>query len=347
MILANDNFTITYHDKVEKDKIETLLQSILNSQSYLYCSTSGSTGEPKKIKHTKSSLAISANKTISYFNLKENDSAALCLSVDHIAGIMMVVRAMIAGIHLHVYPVSKRAIDSIQEHIDFIAFVPMQMEYVMKNNERIQKIKRIKNRLIGGAPISSAMNELMEEHQISVFQSYGMTETISHVALKRTGFKGDKHYTALEGIIFGVKDEALAIFYPEIQEKPIYTKDRVSLIDKTSFQWLGRLDYIINSGGIKISPEVLEKKLCKTINTPFIITSIPDTELGEKIVLILTEKQFRKEELLKDNLRKYIANYEVPKAYSVIKELALTQNGKINRLKTKKIASERGWEKLL
>ena len=347
MILANDNFTITYHDKIEKDKIELLLQNIFNSQPYLSCSTSGSTGEPKNIKHSKSSLSISANKTISYFDLKENDSAALCLSVDYIAGIMMVIRAVIAGMHLHVYQVSKQAIDTINEQIDFIAFVPLQMEYVMKNKERIQKIKRIKNRLIGGAPISSVMIELMEEHKIRVFQSYGMTETISHVALKRTGYKGDEHYTALEGITFEVKNEALIIFYPEIQENPIYTKDRVSLIDKASFQWLGRMDYVINSGGIKFSPEVLEKKLCKTINSPFIITSIPDRELGEKIVIILAEEHFNKEELLKYNLTKYLSHYEVPKAYGLIKEFVLTQSGKINRLKTKKRASERGWEKLL
>ena len=123
MILANDNFTITYHDKIEKDKIELLLQNIFNSQPYLSCSTSGSTGEPKNIKHSKSSLSISANKTISYFDLKENDSAALCLSVDYIAGIMMVIRAVIAGMHLHVYQVSKQAIDTINEQIDFIAII--------------------------------------------------------------------------------------------------------------------------------------------------------------------------------------------------------------------------------
>lgn len=346
MILANTNFTITYHDEDEKDKIESLLKDILNSSTQITCNTSGSTGKPKKIVHSKASLAVSAKKTISYLDLKENESAALCLSVIHIGGIMMVVRALIAGMHLHVYRVTKQSIDNIKEQIEFISFVPLQMEYAMKNKERIQKIKKIKNILIGGAPISLALSQLMEAHEVSVFHSYGMTETISHVALKRTGYKGVKHYTALKGITFGIKDESLTIFYPEITEKTIQTNDRVSLIDKSSFRWLGRLDYVINTGGIKISPEVLEKKLCKTVNTPFIISSIPDGELGEKIVIILLEKKFNKNQLLKNNLRKYIANYEVPKAYSLIKDFVFTQNGKINRLKTKEIASDCGWKKL-
>ena len=347
MILANNNFNITYHNEDEKDKIESLLKDILNSSTQITCNTSGSTGKPKKIVHSKASLVISAKKTISYFNLKENDSAALCLSVNHIGGIMMVVRAMVAGLHLHVYHVAKQSIDDIKEQIDFIAFVPLQMEYAMKNKERIQKIKRIKKILIGGAPISLAMNELLEEHQISVFQSYGMTETISHVALKRSGYKGVDYYTALDGISFGINNEALTISYPEINKEIIQTNDCIALIDNSSFRWLGRLDYVINTGGIKISPEILEKKLCKTVSTPFIISSLPDRELGEKIVIILKENKFKKEEVLKDNLRKQLTNYEVPKAYSLIKDFVFTQNGKINRLKTMKIASDCGWEKLL
>ncbi len=347
MIAPHKDFSITYHCYDEKDKIELLLQNLFENETGLSCYTSGSTGKPKEIHHSTSSLLVSAKKTISYFELEEQNKAALCLSVDHIAGIMMVVRAVIAGMHLHVYSVKKKVLDEVEEDLDFISLVPLQLEYAMNNSDCIQKIKGIKNILIGGAPLSPILNKRMEQDQIRAFHSYGMTETLTHVALKKAGVEGNDHYTALDGISFGVNKEALTITYPEVLNAPLITKDRIRLIDSTKFVWLGRLDHVINTGGVKVSPELVEQKLSDALNTPFIISSIYDESLGEKVCLIVENKALHFEPLSKNKLQLFLHQYEVPKVYSTVKEFVRTPNGKIHRSKTKQLASDHGWKELL
>ena len=265
MITIHPHFSILYHSNDQRKNIEQLIQKIKNKDSFIAFKTSGSTGNPKPIELKKTALVASATKTINYFQLKEKNSAALCLSVEHIAGAMMLIRSMVGGLTLHVFPSSTKTIDHITLPIDFIAIVPMQLESCLSSNKGLNNIRLCRNIIVGGAPIKASLNDQLIEKKINAFHSYGMTETITHIALKKIGLSGAGFYKTLDGILLESKKGALSINYPEISDLSIQTNDRVELLDQTSFRWLGRLDHVINSGGIKISPELLEDKSQKAL----------------------------------------------------------------------------------
>ena len=347
MITVHPHFSILYHSDDQRKNIEELIEKIKDKKPYITFKTSGSTGVPKRIKHKKAALTSSARNTINYFQLTDKNSAALCLSVEHIAGAMMLIRSMIGGLTLHVLPTSTNTIDYIKSPIDFIAMVPMQLESCLTSDRGLKKIQYCAKILIGGAPITHSLNEVLIDKKISAFHSYGMTETITHVAIKKIGFLGNDFYKTLEGISVEIKKECLRINYPEISDTPIETNDRVKLIDQSSFRWLGRLDHVINSGGIKVSPEILENKLSNRIDTPFIFAGIPDNRLGEKLVIILQENSGIESCLNKDFFSSYIDRFEIPKSYCIVKHLEWNKNNKIDRSQTLKKAIKRGWKELL
>lgn len=347
MITVHPHFSILYHSDDQRENIEKLIEKIKDNNPYITFKTSGSTGVPKRIKHKKAALTSSARKTINYFQLKEKNSAALCLSVEHIAGAMMLIRSIVGGLTLHVFPTSTKSIDYIKSPIDFIALIPMQLEYCLTSDIGRKNIRSCNKILVGGAPITHSLNEVLVDQKINAFHSYGMTETITHVAIKKIGFLGDDYYKTLEGIAVEIKKGCLCINYPEISDTPIETNDRVELIDQSTFRWLGRLDHVINSGGIKISPEILENKISKIIDTPFIFAGIPDNRLGEKLVIILQENSGIESSLNKDFFSSYVDRFEIPKSYCIIKHLEWNKNNKIDRSQTLKKAIKRGWEEVL
>ena len=346
MITIHPHFSILYHSNDQRENIEELIEKIKNNTSYITFKTSGSTGTPKLIKHKKSALTSSARKTLNYFQLTEKNSAALCLSVEHIAGAMMLIRSMVGGLTLHVFPTSKNTIDYLKSPIDFIALVPMQLESCLKSDIGLKNIRICRNILVGGAPVNNSLNDVLIEKEIHAFHSYGMTETITHVAIKKIGFSGTEFYKILDGISIEIVNGSLCINYPEISDSIIETNDRVELIDQYSFRWLGRLDHVINSGGIKISPEILEMKISKGINTPFIFAGTPDNRLGEKLVMILQENSGIETLLNKDFFGRYVDNFEIPKAFCIVKNLEWKSN-KIDRAETLEKAIQRGWKKIL
>ena len=346
MIVIHPHFSIIYHSNEQRKQIEEFVRKVDSSDPFLKFKTSGSTGPPKLIEHSKKAISVSAYKTIDFFQLKEKSTAALCLSVEHIAGAMMLIRSMIAGLTLHVFPTTTRSVDFIQNEINFIALVPMQLEHALKTIKSNGGIKLCRQILIGGAPISPLTNEKLKEEKISVYHSYGMTETITHVALKKTGHKGFDQYDTLEGISLSCEDDALCISYPEITDQKIKTNDRVELINSNSFRWLGRLDHCVNSGGLKISPEILEKKIALGFTGTFIISGIQDDNLGQKLVMIIEQERGSNIKVSKELIGKLVDKYEIPKAYCIIDEFTWTENNKINRIDTLKKAIHRGWKKL-
>lgn len=347
MIIVSPHFSITYHSNEQREKIEKLIKNILDAKPNIQFNTSGSTGNPKTIQHSKSAIHASAMKTIKYFELCENDKAVLCLPVDHIAGAMMIVRSMIAGLDLNVYPTLTTCIESIEGSFNFIAIVPIQLEYAMKSDLGISRIKQFQHILIGGAPLSQVLNKQLIDHQVSVMQSFGMTETITHIALKKSGYQGEEYYQTLKGIYVGEVNEELFINYPEISDQKIKTNDRIELIDPSTFKWLGRIDSIINSGGLKISPEMVEKKLSKAIGSQFIIVGIKDEILGQKMAIILEHNNLIENQVRKAFICNYLGKLEMPKVYSIIDGFEYTANNKINRNLTIKKASHFGWKELL
>ena len=248
--------------------------------------TSGSTGSPKQIKLPKNGLCYSARNTIQFFNLNENSQALLCLPLNTIGGKMMIIRAIESKMNLLIDKSSSNPLRDRDENFDFIAVTPMQLTNILK--ESLDQVSQIKSILVGGAPMSEQVISQLSSEKITVFHGYGMTETASHVAIKKVGFDSDVFYTAMPGIYFSYgESQTLKIHYPALQEEPIVTTDLVELVDEQRFKWLGRNDFTVNSGGVKIQVEEIENQLTKFIEHPFFVFGIPDEYLGEKLILCI------------------------------------------------------------
>lgn len=307
-----------------------------NSSDHIEVHTSGSTGKAQKIFLKKNHCINSAHKTIDYLNINKGSTAALCLSTTTIAGKMMVIRSIVGDLNLRVLPVNSNPLKDVDGTIDFIALVPLQLQTIL--TESPEKLKSISKIIVGGGRISKQLEDLLIENELTVYHTYGMTETISHVAMRKVGIQHTEHFEALPGISFTQKNENLVIHYPEIDQKEIQTTDRVKLIDNQHFIWLGRTDFVINSGGIKFQAEEIERKLEAYISEPFFISGIEDDKLGEKLILIIeSEDKFHFD---KNNWEEALSKFEIPKEIFILPKFIYTASGKINRIETKKLISE-------
>lgn len=302
--------------------------------------TSGSTGTPKTIQFSKEQLIASAKKTIEFFQLSSQTKALLCLSPDTIGGKMMMVRAIVGQFPLSIVEASLNPLKESPKHIDFVAMVPAQVQQVLKDDP--SHLKQISHVLIGGADIPSNLNELLQKNGIHAYQSFGMTETISHVALREIGVNSSLIYQGLPGITFSEKDKRLCIHYQEIQSEVIETNDEVELIDETHFRWLGRTDFVINSGGKKIHPESLEQRFSAIIEGPFFLSSIPDDLWGQMLVCICEREQ----SLSKDVFSKHAASFEIPK-FIAFTHFEYTHSGKMKRSETQAKIRANDWIRVL
>lgn len=293
------------------------------SQKYVVAHTSGSTGTPKPIKLLKKDMMVSARRTCSFFGLNESSLLALPLSVDYIAGKMMVCRAIECGATLWIEKPSRNLLSEFDgESIDLLAIVTAQVDSVIKVAKRI----KINNLIIGGAPLAERDERKLLENGLNSFVTYGMTETCSHVALRRTG---ESLYNALPGISFDVDcDNCLIINCPDMSINSISTNDIVRLVDPYSFEWVGRRDNVINSGGIKLHPEMIEAKIRNVMPSPFYITSRKSQTWGEEIILVVESE---KPVIEKNIIEKLLNGYERPKEIIYISKFDRTNSGKIVR----------------
>jgi len=279
----------------------------------------------------------SAMMTIRSLRLKPNHSALLCLSCEHIAGKMMVVRAFAGKLNLITAEPSSNPLKDISEtqRIDFAAFVPLQVNEMLSEKKTAARFERIKKIIIGGAPVSSELRMKLKNLKNSIYETYGMTETISHVALKRlSGSRQDEDFEALESVSFNLDERGcLVVTAPHLSDVPIITNDVVKLRTRRRFKWLGRFDNVINSGGVKLFPEILEEKVRHLIARRYFFAGRPDKRLGEKPVLVIEGKGFSENELvhLKSALGNCLGKYEVPKEIIFLPEFRTTANGKIIR----------------
>ncbi len=309
-------------DEYEKVIFKFLL-NWLDESSYIEVQTSGTTGKPKTIKIEKEFVVASALSTGDFLDLKPGDSALLCLPADYIAGKLMLVRALILGLELDAVEPSSAPFNSITKNYDFVAMVPMQVE------DSIAQLNQIKTLIIGGSQVNSVLKEKIQNSTTTIFETYGMTETVSHVAMKRIE---NNYFEASPNVIFSIDDRnCLIIDAPKVAENNIITNDLVELISDQKFIWKGRFDNIINSGGVKLSPEEIELKLQEKIQNRFFIASDNDEKLGQKVILViestvdlnLETKTFEK-----------LSKYEVPKQIYYIDEFEETDTNKVNRNKT-------------
>ena len=245
--------------------------------------TSGSTGEPKRILLLKSDMRISAENTIRHFGLDGDSVLALPLSVSYIAGKMMAVRAEVCGGRLIELPVSNHF--ELAEPVDLLAVVPSQIPSVLEQPEGF-----VKNLLVGGAPMTAGQEEQLAASGINAWVGYGMTETCSHVALRRVGAPAD--YRAVGDVRFSITDEGCLVINSEAYSwHRLVTRDVVELTSPRSFRWIGRADNVINSGGIKIHPEKLENEIRTILPAlpDFFITSEAHPQWGSVPVMVMEE----------------------------------------------------------
>ena len=299
--------------------------------TYFINKTSGSTGIPKEIIILKKHAIASATKTISFFQLQKNDRLHLCMHAKYIGAKMMIVRALIGEMQLTYSEPKADALSEIDIPVDFCACVPLQLVQMLEKNSLGNIF--IKTLLIGGGAVDEKIKSRLENHTTNYYQSFGMTETISHIALQQININATS-YQALDGIhITKNENNCLIIDAPDIGVHHLLTNDIIELGDENKFIWLGRFDNIINSGGIKINPEVLEQKIQHLINQPFIISSLPDSKLGNKLVLIIETNTVNKEDLF-SQLQQGIDKYEVPKEIYFLPQFCYTETNKIKRKET-------------
>ncbi|WP_034059114.1 AMP-binding protein [Lacinutrix jangbogonensis] len=301
--------------------------------------TSGSTGIPKTIIIEKQAMVNSALATGAHFNLQPSNSALLCLPAHYIAGKMMLVRALVLGLELDsIEPKSNLEIAE-EKHYHFTAMVPLQLE---KNRGKLKSIKTI---IVGGAQVSSALKIKLQDLKTTIFETYGMTETVSHIAVKqlnnftslRVGATWQSvvnYFKVLPNINISQDNrDCLIINAPQFSKNEIITNDVVQMHSKNEFEWLGRFDNIINSGGLKINPEQVEEQLKKTIKERFFIASEKNETLGQQLILIV-EAEFV---TLKPSDFMTLNKFEKPKNIYVISKFIETSSGKINRKDTLKL----------
>ncbi|MDA3928664.1 MAG: AMP-binding protein [Prolixibacteraceae bacterium] len=308
----------------------------LDDSDFILQQTSGSTGIPKKIRLKKSAMIASSLKTIHSFNLKAYDTAWLCLPIEYIAGKMMAVRAIVGNLNLILSEPTGTPTPPINT-IDFTAMVPLQVQQLVKDETNFKSIRKL---IIGGASINSQITQSVQKIPTQVFATYGMTETASHIALQRlNGPNPDEHYHLLPGISISVnKNNCLQINAPELSAKVLETSDIVELISSNEFKLLGRIDNIINSGGIKISPEELEKQITTIIKKECLIVPAKDEILGQKLVLLLEGKEDKvvtEKYLLQ--IKNELGKLRTPKAVYYISEFPKNSSMKIDRKKLKKL----------
>ncbi len=293
-----------------------------NSKAYIEMQTSGTTGTPKTIKVSKQAMVESALATGDFFDLQPANKALQCLPVKYVAGKMMLVRAMILGLDLEFVAPSSNPLCSNEIDYDFVAMVPLQAQ------NSLVELKRVKKMIVGGAAINKNLEKQLLKLPTQFFETYGMTETITHIAARKLG---EKSFTVLPGVTISYDDRnCLVIHAPRISDDVIVTNDIVELINENQFVFLGRIDNVINSGGIKLFPEQIEAKLAHKIPQRFFISSKPDTALGEKVILVVEGEEYSFVDDLYDELDKY----EKPKEVIFIPNFKETSTGKVMRKET-------------
>jgi O-succinylbenzoic acid--CoA ligase len=308
--------------------IGNFLLEWLDDKAYLEVKTSGSTGAPKRIHLSKQAMVNSSIATGNYLKLEPGNTALHCLPTHFIAGKMMLVRAMILGLEIDLVAPTSQPVFDYDKVYHFVALLPMQLKATHTSLHNVRHI------IVGGATVSTHLIDLIQSLKAKVYATFGMTETATHIALKPLNNKlKEPYFTVLPDVSISQDERGcLVIDAPKICNEKIVTNDIVKLHSKTEFEWLGRYDNVINSGGIKFFPEQIEEKLRRTIEGQFFIASKADAVLGEKLILVLESDATVFDTVVFNGLEKY----EEPKEVCHISKFKMTPTGKIRRSETLK-----------
>ncbi len=305
--------------------------------------TSGSTGTPKPIMITRAQMIASAARTAERIKLQKNSTALVCIDPKYIGGRMMLVRCLISGLRIMALdpcanPLIKIPVDKC---VQFTAFVPYQIQKILesKHPHLLNGPDKI---LIGGAPLNASTRAQLERFECECYETYGMTETVSHVALRlaNTKFK-QPYFEVMPGVEIALDDRGCLVISADYLPNTVVTNDMVELVGPGKFLWLGRWDSVINSGGVKVQPEKIEQQLERIFNEHgfqhrFFIAAMPDEKLSNKIVLIIEGVQFSSEILSTSlaALESAVSRYELPREVYTIPSFVTTESQKIDRKQT-------------
>lgn len=306
---------------------EEFIEEWHNSEDFIIVHTSGSTGVPKEIRLEKEFVRESGNRTNSFFNIKEGSRLHSCVAAEYIGGKMMAVRADIAGARFSSEKPTNQPLQDLlsTEIIDLLAVVPSQMLHIIANKNKLPEIRNI---IVGGSAIHHRLRLKIAESGLNAYETYGMTETASHIALRKIS-PIETPFKLLPGIrIEKAVDECLVIHFES--GKTLKTNDMVELISENDFFIRGRKDNVIISGGKKINPRELETKISFCIPSEFYLKGEPDERWGEKLVLMIEgNAEDFDEETLREEMGKILERWQVPKEIKYVEKLPRTGNGKI------------------
>ena len=293
--------------------------------------TSGSTGKPKVMRATKAAMRASATISCEYFGLNTESRVLLCLPLRYIAGKMMVVRAIVSGANLQLQEPCSSPLAHITEPVDFAPLVPMQVASTLKQQNGTEQLAKAKSILLGGGFIDPALAEQLQHVPAQIYASYGMTETLSHIALRHVnGPERSDWYTPLRGVSLSLStDDTLVITAPHLGITELVTNDIAEIRQDGTFRILGRKDSVINSGGIKIQAEEIEQKLSAATGLTLLVVPAPDRILGQCVAL-LWEGPAAAETSLHAAI-KQLPHYHQPRIIRHMPQLPRTSTGKLSR----------------
>lgn len=318
-------------------RVKNFLNEWFSDSDTVKVQTSGSTGTPKVFDIEKSRMMNSAEMTCNFLGLQEGDTALICLPVEYISGKMMVVRSMMRKLKLIVTDPSVKPVETLDQKIDFCAMTPLQVE------NSLDKLYLIKNLIIGGATVSEDLKNKMQEalktsdSENFIFETYGMSETLSHIGLKQILPEPEEYFTVFENVEISLDERnCLRIYAPKLNPDILQTNDLVEIKNKKQFKFLGRIDNVINSGGAKIFPEQLEALVKKEIPNEVVFLGIDDVSLGQKLIAVIEGE--KSDDLIK-KIREiqFEKSFHKPKKIVFVEKIPRTPNGKINRIELKKL----------
>ena len=324
--------------------LEEFLAQWNDTSDVIEVHTSGSTGKPKRLLVEKRRMVNSARITCDFLGLKEGDSALLCMPLDYIAGKMVVVRSQVSHLHLISVMPSSHPLKDVTQPIDFAAMVPLQVYSSLQEPAERERLMSIRHLIIGGGAIDDSLESQLQQFPNAVWSTYGMTETLSHIALRRiSGENSSLWYSPLDGVDVSLSsDSCLEIYAPQVNPEKLHTNDIAELRTlpdgSKEFRILGRKDNVIDSGGIKIQAEEVERLLRPHLSCGFMITKVSDARLGEAVTILIESDDV-------DNIlavcKHVLPRHWVPRHIFPESHIPITETGKPARAAAEALANKR------
>ena len=299
-----------------------MIRDWMNGEPLFTFHTSGSTGVPKPIIIPREKIAFSVRATMNFLDPERRfRSSLLCINPHFIGGAMVVFRALVHEMDLTIISPSADLDSRLKDtNYDLVSMVPLQAQKLS-----VGTLNNFHAIIIGGGQMPAIEGKTTAK----VYSSFGMTETVSHFAFKELN---KPYFRVLDGTEIAVnKSGNLKVKNFITDDKWLETNDMISLISSNEFLWIGRSDFVINTGGIKVNPESVEKKLSDQFEgVGFFISSLPDKVLENSVVLMVEGQDLSFEPDFS-----MLEKHHRPKGIVFLDRFERTASEKIDRKKTR------------